>query len=152
MKGIFMKKSLLKAFVGFAFLAVTAVPAFATNWVQIGEGHYIDAHSIRPSANYGTYTYYTKYLAKAAPLERINGYEVWTIKTNSYVDCANAYAKTLSYTALDANERIVASDKKIGKQWFGVNNPGSKAYESYAFVCTDKYLNVRPGYHPLWWY
>ena len=147
-----MKKTFLKAFVVLTLLGSAAVPALATNWVQIGEGHYIDAHSIRHSANYGTYTYETKYLAKSTPLERINGHEIWTIKTNSYIDCANAYAKTLSYTALDANERIVASDRKIGKQWFGVNTPGSKAYESYAFVCTDKYLQSRPGYHPLWWY
>ena len=147
-----MKKSLLKAFAIFAVVAISSVPAFARNWVQIGDGHYIDADSIRPSNNYGTYTFDTKYLAKNVPLERINGADIWTIKTSSYVDCANTYAKTLSYTALDGNDKVVATDRKIGKQWFGVNNPSSKAYESYAFVCTDKYLRVRPYYSPLWWY
>ena len=127
-------------------------PAMATNWIQIGPGHYIDSHSIKPANDYGTYTFDTKYLAKDKPLEYVNNQGVWTIKTHSYMDCRNSYAKTLSYTALDGNEKRLIVDKNIGKQWFGINNPGSKAYESYLFICTDKYLKDREGYHPLWWY
>ena len=141
-----------KAFVILGLLAVTAVPAMARNWVQIGDGHYIDAESIKPYSNYGSYTMDTKYIAKNIPLETLNNREVWTIKTHSYIDCKSAYAKTLSYTALDADDNTIATNKNIGKQWYGINTPGSRAYESYLFVCTDKYLNVRPGYHSLWWY
>jgi len=148
-----MKKSWNLALLLIGLIVATfASPAFAKNWVQIGDGHYIDAESIRPTAYYGSYTMDTKYLGKSSPLEVVNNIPIWTIKTHSYIDCKAAYAKTLSYTALDGNERVVVSDKNIGKQWFGINNPGSRAHESYLFVCTDKYLNVRPGYRNLWWY
>ncbi len=133
-------------------MTLLASPALARNWVQIGDGHYIDAESIRPTAYYGSYTMDTKYIARNTPLEVVNNVPIWTIKTHSYIDCKSAYAKTLSYTALDSNDRTVITDRNIGKQWFGINNPGSRANESYLFVCTDKYLNVRPGYRELWWY
>lgn len=133
-----------------AFFA--SIPALAINWVQIGDGHYIDADSIRPSSDYGTYTYNTKYLGKGAPLERVDGQNIWTIKTYSYMDCRQAYAKTISYTALNENEKIINSSRNIGKQWFGVNTPGSKGYESWSFICTDKYLHNYPAYNKFWWY
>lgn len=143
----------MKKFVStFALLSLLVSPAMATNWFQIGQGHFIDSHSIKPANDYGTYTFDTKYTANAKPLEYVDGHGIWTIKTHSYIDCRNSYAKTLSYVGLDSNEKKVASNNNIGKQWFGIDNPGSKAYESYVFVCTDKYLKVREGYHPLWMY
>ena len=141
-----------KALMALSLVGLLAAPALATNWLQIGPGHYIDSHSVKPANDYGTYTFDTKYLAKEKPLEYVNNQGVWTIHTHSYIDCRNAYGKTLSYTALDSNEKKLVSNNNIGKQWFGINNPGSKAYESYLFVCTDKYLNEREGYNPLWWY
>ena len=145
-------KNLKKSFIVFSMLALTAVPAFARTWIEIGNGHYIDSESIKPYSSYGSYTMDTKYIGKNAPVDKVNGKDVWTIKTYSYIDCKSAYAKTLTITALDADDRVVFSDKNIGKQWYGINNPGSRAYESYMFVCSDKYLNARPGYHNLWWY
>ncbi|MBR1425086.1 hypothetical protein IJ579_05945 [bacterium] len=134
-------------------LSITAIPAFAVNWVLIGDGHYIDSHSIKPSSSYGTYTMTTEYLAKNnVPLETINGRNIYSIRTESYIDCKTNFAKTISYTAYDAGKRAVVSSKNIGKQWMDINQPGSRAYESYAFVCTDRYLNSYHGYHPLWWY
>lgn len=148
-----MKKNLhLKTFLTLSIIAMTSLSAFAQNWIQIGERHYIDADSIKPASTYGAYNMYTKYLAKNNPLEKINGREVWTITTYSYIDCRSAYAKTIAYTALDADDNKIVSGQKVGKQWYGINNPGSKAYESYAFVCTDKYLHHYPGYNRLWWY
>ena len=145
-------KNLLKCFLVLAVVAMTYVPAFATNWVRIGDRHYIDADSIRPATNYGTYTMRTKYVGGNTPLEVINGRDVYTIKTNSYVDCTSNYAKTVSYSAYDRKGSVVSTGRNVWKQWYDVNNPGSRAYESYAFVCTDKYLDARPGYENLWWY
>ncbi len=146
------KNSCVKAFLVFALIAMTSVPVFAKNWIQIGEGHYIDVDSIRPASTYGAYNYTTKYLAKSVPLDKAYGREIWTLTTSSYIDCRSNYAKTISYTGLDANDNKVVSGRKVGKQWFGINNPGSRAYESYAFICTDKYLHVHPGYNRFWWY
>ena len=146
------KEALKKLMLGFFASVLLMAPVSAQNWVQIGDNHYIDAHSIKPTSAYGTYTYNTRYLGTNAPLERIGGQDIWTVKTSSYMDCRNAYAKTLSYTALNMNNRTVVSDRDIGKQWFGINNPGSRAYESYLFICTDRYLNLRPNYSPLWLY
>jgi len=143
-----MKRIILGLFAA----AIAVAPAFAASWVRIGDGHYIDADSIRPSTNYGTYTMNTKYLAGSTPLEVINGKSIYTIKTSSYVDCTSNYAKTVSYSAYDKNGRLVSSGRNIWKQWCDINNPGSRAYESYAFVCTDKYLRDRDGYQALWWY
>ena len=142
-----MKINLVKSLV-----AMTLAPAFAVNWVRIGDRHYIDADSIRPSNSYGTYTMKTKYLGAGSPLEIINGRDIWTIKTNSFVDCTSNYAKTISYSAYDKNGAVVTTSRNVWKQWFDINNPGSRAYESYAFVCTDKYLDSRAGYGNLWWY
>lgn len=146
----------MKNFYGIAvllgLLLTSATPVFAQNWVQIGDGHYIDSQSIKSTSTYGAFTYDTKYLAKNSPLEYIGSRGVWTIKTHSYIDCRSAYAKTLSYIALDSNERIIASEKNIGKQWFGINNPGTRGYESYAFVCTDQYVNKYPNYNSMWMY
>ena len=147
-----MKKTLLRSLLALTLVASTLVPALAENWVRIGDGHYIDAESVRQSTNYGTYTMRTKYISSGAPLEVINGRDIWTIKTNSYVDCTANYAKTVTYTAYDKIGRIVATGRGIGKQWYDINNPGSRAYESYAFVCTDRYLHERPGYDSLWLY
>lgn len=137
-----------------ALLAVTflSVPAFAVNWIQIGSGHYIDADSVRPASTYGSYTMDTKYMGVNAPLEEINGSKVWTINTNSYIDCRSGYAKTLTYTALDQRNNVVTRGRNVQKQWMGIDTPGSRAYESYAFVCTDKYLMNRSGYNRFWYY
>ena len=113
-----MKKGLLRGVFAFAAVLLLCTPSFATNWVRIGEGHYIDSDSIRPSSNYGTYTMLTKYIASGTRLEVVN----------------------------------VTSGRNVAKQWYGINNPGSIAYESYAFVCTDRYLNVRNGYDHLLYY
>ena len=147
-----MKNLLSKMFTALFVLSIAFTPSFATNWVRIGDGHYIDSDSIRPSTSYGTYTMATKYLASGTPLEVMNGRDVWTIKTNSFVDCTSNYAKTISYSAYDKRGHVVATGRNIWKQWYDINNPGSRAYESYAFVCTDKYLQVRKDYEPLWWY
>jgi len=147
-----MKKGLLSGVFALALIAATAVPTFAASWVRIGEGHYIDADSIRPSTNYGTYTMLTKYIASGSPLEIIDGKEIWTIKTNSFVDCTTNYAKTVSYTAYDSRDKVVTTGRNVWKQWYGIDRPGSRAYESYAFVCTDKYLDTHKGYGNLWWY
>lgn len=147
-----MRKKFFRGFLVLALVAMTYVPAFATNWVRIGNGHYIDSDSIRPSNNYGTYTMRTKYIASGTPLEVINGKDVWTIKTNSFVDCTANYAKTISYSAYDKNGKVVTTGRNIWKQWYDIHNPGSRAYESYAFVCTDKYLDSRSDYVNLWWY
>lgn len=145
-------KNLLKCFLVLAVAATTYVPAFATNWVRIGDKHYIDSDSIRPSTNYGTYTMRTKYVGGNTPLEVINGRDVYTIRTNSFVDCTSNYAKTVSYSAYDRKGSVISTGRNVWKQWYDINNPGSRAYESYAFVCTDKYLDARPGYENLWWY
>ena len=143
----------LKKILGtFLMLSCFVAPALAANWVQIGEGHYIDAQSIKRTSEYGTFTFNTKYLGTSRPLEIINNQEVWTVKTYSFMDCRNAYAKTLNYTAYNASERIVDQDKNVGKQWFGINTPGSRGFESYAYICTDKYIHSYPGYRSLWWY
>lgn len=148
-----MKKSkALKLFVSLAVIATISLPAFARNWVQIGDGHYIDTDTIRPSSPVGSYTFETKYLARnGAPLEVINGRKVWTVKTKSYIDCRSAYGKTLSYTALDADDRTIVSGNSVHKQWLNIGS-GTRASDSYEFVCTDRYLNTRPGYDALWWY
>lgn len=147
-----MKNGMLKSVVAFAIIAMTCAPSFATNWVRIGANHYIDADSIKPSTNYGTYTMRTKYLANNEPLEVINGHNIWTIKTNSFVDCTSNYAKTISYSALDRSGRVITTGRNVWKQWYDINRPGSRAYESYEFVCTDKYLDSRDGYGRFWWY
>lgn len=134
-----------------ALIALLAGPALAKNWIEIGERHYIDADSIRQSTNYGTYTFDTKYLAKDTPLEILNGRQVWTVKTYSYIDCPNAYAKTLSYTAYDADDNKIGANRYIQKQWYNIAG-GGRGSEAYTFICTDKYLNKYPGYHKLWWY
>ena len=82
-----MRKKFFRGFLVLALVAMTYVPAFATNWVRIGNGHYIDSDSIRPSNNYGTYTMRTKYNASCTTLEVINGNDVLTIKTNTYLYC-----------------------------------------------------------------
>ena len=97
----FMKKKLLKSVLALSIAMVTLTPAFATNWVRIGTNHYIDSDSIRPAANYGTYTMRTRYLTTVTPLETINGRDIFEIKTNSFVDCTTNYAKTVSYSAYD---------------------------------------------------
>lgn len=135
-----------------SLMAMSLTPALATNWVKIGINHYIDADSVRPSTNYGTYTMRTKYLGINAPLEVINGRDVWTIKTNSFVDCTSNYAKTISYSAYDRKGSVVSTGRNVWKQWYDINTPGSRAYESYAFVCTDKYLDAREGYGSMWLY
>ena len=94
----------------------------------------------------------TRYLTTAVPLETINGRDVFEIKTNSFVDCTSNYAKTVSYSAYDNKGRLVTTGRNVGKQWYDINNPGSRAYESYAFVCTDKYLDSWNGYDTLWMY
>ncbi|MCQ2754789.1 MAG: hypothetical protein MJ231_07055, partial [bacterium] len=99
-----------------------------------------------------TYTMLTKYVASGSPLEVINGRDVWSIRTNSYVDCTTNFAKTVSYSAYDKNGRIVTTGRNVGKHWYDINTPGSRAYESYAFVCTDKYLRSYPRYADLWYY
>ncbi len=147
-----MKRSMLKSVVAFAIIALTCAPSFATNWVRIGTNHYIDSDSIRPSTNYGTYTMRTKYLGGSEPLEVINGRNIYTIKTNSFVDCTSNYAKTISYSAYDRSGRVVTTGRNVWKQWYDINRPGSRAYESYEFVCTDKYLDHRDGYGSFWWY
>ena len=147
-----MKKVLVKTLCVAMCVLTTLAPSFATNWVRIGNGHYIDSDSIRPSNNYGTYTMLTKYVASGTPLEVVNGRDIWTIKTNSFVDCAANYAKTVSYSAYDERGRVVTTGRNVGKQWYDINNPGSRAYESYAFVCTDRYLNSWRGYDNLWLY
>ena len=108
---------MFKGLLAFAAVALALTPAFATSWVRIGDGHYIDSDSIKPSANYGTYTMVTKYIANDSPLEVINGTGVWTIKTNSFVDCTSNYAKTVSYTAYDSRGRVVTTGRNIAKQW-----------------------------------
>ena len=145
-------KKMFKSLLALSVLSMSLVPAFATNWVRIGTNHYIDSDSIRPSANYGTYTMKTRYLTTAVPLETINGRDIYEIKTNSFVDCTSNYAKTVSYSAYDNNGRLVTTGRNVGKQWYNINNPGSRAYESYAFVCTDKYLDSWAGYDNLWMY
>lgn len=147
-----MKKGFLKGFLVLAAVAITYVPAFATNWVNIGPNHYIDSDSIKPSTNYGTYTMKTKYVSPTGPLEVINGRNVYTIRTNSFVDCTSNYAKTISYTAYDRNGSTIASGRNVGKHWYDIDHPGSRAYETYAFVCTDKYINSWRGHNALWWY
>lgn len=147
-----MKKNVLKAMFAFSLVAVMSAPAFATNWVRIGANHFIDSDSIRPSNTYGTYTMKTKYVGAGTPLEVINGRDVWTIRTNSFVDCTSNYAKTVSYSAYDRRGSLISTGRNVWKQWYDINNPGSRAYESYAYVCTDKYLESRPGYGNLWWY
>ncbi len=147
-----MKKKICRAFLVAAVTAMSLVPAFATTWVRIGDGHYIDADSVKPSNSYGAYTMKTKYVASGSPLEVINGRNVWKITTNSYVNCPTNFAKTVSYTAYDKNNKVVTTGRNVGKHWYDIHNPGSRAYESYAFVCTDKYLNSRPDYVDLWWY
>lgn len=147
-----MMKNVFKGLLVLSILAVSYVPAFATNWVRIGDKHYIDSDSVRPSTNYGTYTMRTKYLASGTPLEVINGRDIYTIKTNSFVDCTSNYAKTISYSAYDRKGSLVTTGRNVWKQWYDINTPGSRAYESYAFVCTDKYLDDRPGYGAMWLY
>ncbi len=151
-KGTFMKFDLLKKFVVLGVIVLTCAPSFATNWVKIGANHYIDSDSIRPSTNYGTYTMRTKYTTNAGPLEVINGRNIYTINTNSFIDCTSNYAKTVSYSALDRSGRVVASGRNVWKQWYDINRPGSRAYESYEYVCSDKYLDTRSGYDTLWYY
>lgn len=148
-----MKKTkMVKMFALLALVATATIPAFAKNWVQIGNGHYIDVDSIKPSSTYGAYTFDTKYLAQnGIPLEVINGRKVWTIKTKSYIDCKSAYGKTISYSALDADDRTIVSGNSVHKQWLNIGTSG-RASESYDFVCTDRYLDVRPGYQSLWLY
>lgn len=149
MKFDLFKKTLLTL----GFMSLLVVPAFATNWVLIGDGHYIDTDSITPSTVYGGYTYTTEYLSSNGnPLEVINGKDIHQIITHSYIDCRANYAKTITYTAYDRNRKIVVNGRSVGKNWYDINTPGSKAYESYNFVCTDKYINARKGYNPLWWY
>lgn len=145
------KRKIIGLFSALALVAVISLPAFAKNWVQIGDGHYIDVDSIRQSSTYGSYTFDTKYLGKGVPLEVINGRKVWTIKTRSYIDCKSAYGKTLSYTALDADDRTIVSGNSVYKQWLNIG-AGGRGSESYDFVCTDRYLDARPGYHSLWLY
>lgn len=145
-------KKMLKSLLAVSMLSMSLVPAFATNWVRIGTNHYIDSDSIRPAANYGTYTMRTRYSTTVTPLETINGRDIFEIKTNSFVDCTSNYAKTVSYSAYDNRGRLVTTGRNVGKQWYDINNPGSRAYESYAFVCTDKYLNSWRGYDDLWMY
>ncbi len=145
-------KKMFKSLLALSVLSMSLVPAFATNWVRIGTNHYIDSDSIKPSTNYGTYTMKTRYLTTAVPLETINGRDIYEIKTNSFVDCTSNYAKTVSYSAYDNNGRLVTTGRNVGKQWYNINNPGSRAYESYAFVCTDKYLDSWEGYDTLWMY
>ena len=150
-----MKKSkkMLKTFVSLLIMGMTIVPAFATNWVLIGDGHYIDTDSIVPASTYGSYTYSTEYLSRdGRPIEIINDKQIYTIKTDSYVDCRSNFAKTVAYYAYDKNRKQIYSSRNIGKQWYDINTPGSRAYESYRYVCTDQYLNARRGYSPLWWY
>lgn len=147
-----MKKSrVLGLFVALVMVATISAPAFARNWVQIGDRHYIDTDSIRPTSNYGAYTFKTKYMAKDYPLEEVNGRKVWTVITNSYIDCKSAYGKTISYTALDANDRTIVSNSRIYKQWLNIGR-GTNASESYDFVCTDRYLRHYPEYNGLWLY
>ena len=146
-----MKKRVLSVVASFMLLAAIALPALAKDWVQIGDRHYIDADSIKQASDYGTYTYTTKYMAKDFPLEEINGRKVWTIKTNSYMDCKSAYAKTISYTAYDADDKVIVTNNYVHKQWININS-GSRASDSYEFICSDKYLNKRPYYNSLWLY
>ena len=139
-------------FATFVLVAMTAVPAFAVSWAKIGEGHYIDVDSIRPSQAYGSYTFDTKYLSTGEPLEEINGKKVYTINTNSFMDCRTSYGKTLTYTGLDEAGRVVVRGRDVQKQWNEINAPGSRAYETFLFVCSDRYLQQYPRYNRLWWY
>ena len=145
-------KSMLKVLTALFVGVLVAAPALATNWVLIGDGHYIDTDSIRP-AGYGVYNYNTEYLSRDnRPLEVVNGKEIYTITTQSYIDCRANFATTVSYTGYDKNKKAVVSGSRVGKQWYGINEPGSRAYDSYRYVCTDKYIQARPDYNPLWWY
>jgi hypothetical protein len=147
-----MKRILTAGFLGIFAAMIVAAPVFAVNWVRIGEGHYIDSDSIRPSTTYGSFTFDTRYLGGNSPLEEINGKKVWTINTNSYIDCKSAYGKTLTYTALDKDYKVVMRGKNVQKQWYGMDTPGSRGNESYTFVCTDRYLDRYHDYHRMWWY
>lgn len=145
-------KKILTLGAGLVATVAMAVPAFAVNWIQIGPNHYIDSDSIRRSHDYGTYTFDTRYVGEYEPLEEINGKKVWTINTNSYIDCRNAYGKTLTYTALDKDYKVVARGKDIQKQWYALNTPGGRGNESFVFVCSDRYLDRYHNYHRMWWY
>lgn len=147
-----MKKFMCKSILILLVLALTYIPAHATNWVRIGDGHYVDADSIAPTDRHGAFTLKTKYIASGEPLEIMHGKEIWTIRTNSYVDCVSNYAKTISYAAYDKRERVVSSSRHVGKQWYEINRPGTRAYESYEFVCTDNYINAWHDYDSLWKY
>ena len=147
-----MKKNFWKRFLPLALIMVLCTPVFATNWVRIGNGHYVDSDSVRPAADYGTYTMRTKYISSDEPLEEINGKDIWTIKTDSFVDCRANFAKTIAYTAYDKKDRVAASGKNMCKHWQEIQRPGSRPHEIYSYVCTDAYLNRRPDYVDLWWY
>ena len=147
-----MKKSVVKNLLVLTMVSAILTPAFAASWERVGNGHYVDSTSIEAKSTPGTFTFKTKYIASGAPLEVINGKEIWSIKTESYIDCATNYAKTLSYTAYDSNEKKVASGENVGKQWYDIHRPGTRAYEAFEFVCTDKYINKWDGYDRFWWY
>lgn len=147
-----MKKTTAFKFLALFAALMVSVPVFAVNWVKIGDGHYIDSDSIRPSNAYGSYTFDTRYVGEGAPLEEIDGKKIWTINTNSFIDCRSAYGKTLTYTALDKDYRVVVRGKNVQKQWIGMNTPGNRGHESFSFVCSDRYLDRYQHYHRMWWY
>ncbi len=55
-----MKKTVTLKLLGVMTVMMIAAPVFAVNWIKIGDGHYIDSDSIRPSNSYGSYTFDTR--------------------------------------------------------------------------------------------
>ena len=147
-----MKKIVVSGIYAFLIVFAMAIPSFSVNWVRIGSGHYIDSDSIRPSDAVGTYTFDTRYVGEDQPLEEIDGRKVWTINTNSYIDCKTAYGKTLTYTALDKDYKVIIRGKNVQKQWLGLDSAGVRGNDTYAFVCTDRYIDRYHRYNRMWWY
>lgn len=141
-----MKKILLVLSV----LVVGSISANAADWEPVGQGQYVDASSVRPAAQYGTFTFKSKAIAKDSPFSTQDGRSVWQINGDMYVDCRAAYVKEVSYSTFDEDNKVIRNKRSSSNQWTNVT-PNQKAYELYSYVCGAPYARYRNDYN-RWWY
>lgn len=142
-----MKKILLLFCICFDFI----LPAFATNWEQIGDKIYIDADSIeRYSERYETedtkkFSFWIKSLNDGssyfAKMEKAYGKKVWYTLSRDIVDCNEKTIANKSIVVYDLKSQVIDSYESIlySGSWNSIV-PDSVGELYYYGICKPKEL------------
>lgn len=141
MKGFIMKKFFLL----FA-INILCLPAFATNWYQIGEKRYVDTGSImvfRSSFSSGVYTFWEKLLNDNSDffknVEDTEGTKVWYVLIRWAIDCNNANFSILEALPYDLNKKPLKGYKENGLMLNWQSIPPDTVMDNYYnWICIPK--------------